>query len=195
MGLYKKRHCQTKKASEIWREFARLKGLQEQPADAPVTILSFQGRNRDLPVFLKCFATEGKPVRVGDVKVKRARGQEVHIFSQIKIILTGLPPGIRVYRETAWHKFGKVLGIQDIKTDDPSFDQKFIIKGTDPKGIIDYLTPSRRKALLKYADELQGLELHENSLVLLQPGQIESMDRLNFYFSKLGLLTLELARS
>ncbi len=87
------------------------------------------------------------------------------------------------------------MGIQDITTDDVSFDKKFIIKGMDPKKVLDYLTPSRRMALLKYTDDLQGLELLEDGLVLLQPGQTDSVEKLNRYFSQLGLLASELTRA
>jgi hypothetical protein len=49
-------------------------------------------------------------------------------------------------------------------------------------------------ALLKYTDELEGLELLDDGLVLMQPGQTESVDKLNRYFSQLGLLASELTR-
>lgn len=183
-----------KRLNEIWREFADLKGLQEQPTDHCTTLL-FHGQNQNLPFVMKCFATEGSPLQMGKLKLKRDRGDHIKIFTQLKVVLAGLPPGLRVYRETTWRKLGKVMGMQDIMADDVPFDKKFIIKGIDPKEVLDYLTPSRRRALLKYADELQGLELREDGLVLLQPGQTDSVDKLNRYFSQLGLLASQLTRS
>ena len=134
-------------------------------------------------------------MQIGELKMKTGRGDGIKIFTQIKIALAGLPPGLRVYRETTWSKLEKVVGMQDITTNDASFDKKFIIKGNDPKTVLDYLTPPRRMALLKYADELQGWELLEQGLVLVQPGQTDSMDKLNRYFSQLGLLASKLARA
>lgn len=190
----KKGMAKQKRLNEIWQEFADLKGLQKQPTDHGTTLF-YHGKNENLPFVLKCFATEGTPVQIGKLKMKRGRKDDIKIFTQIKVVLAGLPPGLRIYRETTWSKLGKVIGMQDITTEDVSFDKKFIIKGIDPKKVLDYLTPSRRMALLKYADELQGLELQEDGLVLLQPGQTDSVDKLNRYFSQLGLLASELARS
>ena len=190
----KKGMAKQTKLNEIWREFADLKGLQEQPTDHG-TILLFHGKSQNLPFVLKCFATEGTPMQVGKLKMKRGRGDHIKIFTQIKVVLAGLPPGLRVYRETAWNKLGKVIGLQDITTDDLLFDKKFIVKGIDPNKVLDYLTPTRRMALLKYADDMQGLELMEDGLVLLQPGQTDSVEKLNRYFSQLGLLASELTHS
>ncbi len=200
--------------NQIWREFAHLKGLREQPTgedtiqDQPIDeehegtqkeptdhgiILSFHGKNQGLPFILECFATEGIPMQIG--KIKMRRGEKIRIFTRIKIGLTNLPKGLRVYRETAWSKLGKAVGMQDITTGDASFDHSFMIKGNDPREVLDYLTPSRRMALLTYADKLHGLELQEEGIILLQPDQIGSVGRLEEYFYELGSLGSALIRS
>jgi hypothetical protein len=50
-------------------------------------------------------------------------------------------------------------------------------------------------ALLMQVDELRGLELQEEGLILVQPNQIDSMERLDRYFSQLGSLASALLRS
>ncbi len=185
--------------NEIWQVFARLKGLQEQSPDgADETlqkrlnyedydrILCFRGKNQNLPFVLECFATDGTPTQIG--KIKMRTGDKIRIFTRIKIGLTNLPKGLWVYRETAWSKLGKAVGMQDITTGDARFDSVFMVKGCDPKEVLDYLTPSRRMALLTYADKLQSLELQEEGLILLQPGQVDSVERLEQYYSELGSL-------
>lgn len=191
-GYMKKGMARQNRLNKIWREFADLKGLQEQSVDQG-TILAFYGKNQNLPFFIKCFATEGTPVQIGGLKMKR--GDDIKTFTQIKIVLAGLPSGLRIYRETTWGKVGKVFGMQDIKTGDAAFDKKFIIKGGDPKKVLEYLTPPRRMTLLHYAETLQGLELQEVGLVLLQPGQTDSMAKLDRYFTQLGSLASELVRT
>jgi hypothetical protein len=191
-GYMKKRMRKQQRLNEIWREFAGLKGLQEQPTDHD-TILSFRGKIQGMPFVLECIATEGTPVQIG--KLKMRRGDKIKIFTRMKVGLADLPEGLRVYPETAWSKLGKAIGMQDITTGDASFDNSFLIEGNDPKEVLDYLTPSRRMALLTYTDELHGLELRKEGLVLLQPGQADSVDRLSRYFSQLDLLASALIGS
>jgi hypothetical protein len=188
----KRRIGKQQRLNQVWREFAALKGLQEQPTDHGA-IISFRGTNQNMPFVLECIATEGTPFQVG--KLKMSRGDAIKIFSRMKIELSGLPKGLRVYRETTWSKLGKALGMQDIATGDSRFDGSFMIKGKDPAEVLTYLTPGRRMALLMHADELHGLELQEDGLILFQPNQIASMKRLDRYSSQLGSLASALLRS
>jgi hypothetical protein len=84
--------------------------------------------------------------------------------------------------------------MQDITTGDDSFDRTFVVKGKDPAEVIYYLTPSRRMVLLAYADKLQGMELREEGLLLLKPGQTESVDLLEQIVSQMGSLASSLNR-
>lgn len=177
----KKQH----EAHQAWREFANLKGLREQPA-IPEVSLSFEGENQGVPFTLECLVFKGTPMQVGNLKLKR--GDDIKIFTRMKLQLPRLPRGLRVYRETAWSKIGKGLGMQDIRTGDQAFDQAFMVKGNNRSEVISYLTPSRRMALLTYAADLPGVELQQEGLILLQPGQIGDIGRLERYFSQLGSL-------
>jgi hypothetical protein len=188
----KRRIGRQQRLNQVWREFAALRGLQEQPTKDGAFI-SFRGQNQNMPFVLECIATEGTPFQIG--KLKMRRGDAIKIFSRMKIELSGLPKGLRVYRETTWSKLGKTLGMQDIATGDSRFDGSFMIKGKDSTEVLTYLTPGRRMALLMHADELHGLELQEDGLILFQPNQIDSMERLDRYSSQLGSLASALLRS
>jgi hypothetical protein len=188
----KRRTGKQRRLNQVWREFAALRGLQEQPTKDGAFI-SFRGQNQNMPFVLECIATEGTPLQIG--KLKMRRGDAIKIFSRMKIELSGLPRGLRVYRETTWSKLGKALGMQDIATGDSRFDSSFVIKGKDPTEVLTYLTPGRRMALLMHADELHGLELQEEGVILFQPNQIGSMGELDRYFSQLGSLASALLRS
>jgi hypothetical protein len=181
-----------KTLNQMWRDFAQLNGLEEHDGDSRdhEAIVSFRGKNQGMPFVLECFATEGTPVHVG--KLKLSRGEDTRIFTRMHIKLPGLPRGLRVYRETPWTKLGKAVGMQDIVTGDPEFDRHFVVKGRDPQGIVHYLTPSRRIALLGHATGIKGLELQEEGLILVQPGQIANMEELGRLFSQFGSLAATL---
>jgi hypothetical protein len=199
----KKRVGKQRATNEIWREFARMKGLQEQPAgsrgndvsfdeefekvhDRPrfddyEPFVSFSGRKRDLPFFLECIAAEGTPNRVGKFII--SSGEGIKIFTRIRIGLAGPPAGLCVYRKSAWSKLGKVVGMQDIATGDPSFDRLFVVKGKDHMEVLNYLTPSRRMALQDLAGKFWRLELQGGELTLMQPGQTDRMEQLDQYLA------------
>jgi hypothetical protein len=188
----KGRVTKQKALNQIWAEFARLNGLEEQDGDSRdhEAIVSFRGKNQGMPFVLECIATEGTPVQVG--KLELSRGENTRIFTRMHMKLPGLPRGLRVYRETPWSKLGKAVGMQDIMTGDPEFDRSFVVKGKDPQAIVDYLTPSRRITLLSQPSGMKGLELQEEGLILLQPGQVASMEELGRLFSQLGSLATTL---
>jgi hypothetical protein len=213
LGFLRRRVRRQQVLNGIWREFAERKGLQELPVrnghedelaaeddafeDQPAandygTILSFRGKTGNLPFALECFATQGTPMRIG--KLNMSSGDSIKVFTRIKIGLNNLPKGLRVYGKTLWSGLGKAVGMQDITTGDDSFDRTFVVKGKDPAEVINYLTPSRRMVLLAYADKLQGMELREEGLLLLKPGQTESVDLLEQIVSQMGSLASSLNR-
>lgn len=211
---FRRRIGKQRRTNEIWREFAQKRCLQELPVesggrdasldeefdavrDEPVyddyeTLISFHGKIRDVPFVLECVATEGTPMRVGKFTLRSGEG--LRIFTRIKIRLGDLPGGFLVHRETAWSRLGKVVGMKDITTGDTCFDKLFVVKGNDQLEVLDYLTPSRRMALLKCAERYSDLSLQERELVVFQPGQTESMEQLDRYIADSDLLAAALNR-
>ena len=76
----------------------------------------------------------------------------------------------------------------------PCFDKLFVVKGNDQFEVLDYLTPSRRMALLRCAERYSDLDLREGELVISQPGQTESMEQLDRYIADSNLLAAALTR-
>ncbi|MGO9120641.1 MAG: hypothetical protein ACLQPD_23880 [Desulfomonilaceae bacterium] len=184
-----------KRLNQIWREFAQLKGLNEshrKSGGEHEAMMKFQGQNQGLPFVMECIAIEGTPRRIGSVQL--STGDDIKIFTRMEISLPGLPRGLRVYRETGRSKLGKAVGMQDISIDDPEFDRAFMVKGKDEREVIDYLTPSRRMALLTQALDMKGLELEEQGLVLFRKGQIGSKDELETVFSQLSSIATSMTR-
>ena len=184
-------------ATQIWRDFAKLKNLEEvqgdKYSDEEATIIAFQGTNQGMPFLLECIATEGTPMQVGSLKLRR--GEDTRIFTRMAIGIPGLPNGLRVYKEKSWSKLGKAIGMQDISTGDPEFDQAFVVKGNYEREVQDYLTSSRRMALLAQALDMQGLALQEHGLILFRPDQIATLEELEKAFSQIGSLATALTRS
>ncbi len=208
-SFLKKRIVKQRATNEIWREFARMKGLQEQSAgkrgndvsfdedfnktpdrsrsDDYGRVISLLGKNGDLPFVLECIATEGTPQRVGKFNI--SSGEGIRIFTRLRIGLDGLPEGFCAYRETAWSRLGKVVGMQDIVTGDSAFDKVFVVKGRDPMAVLGYLSPSRRTVLRDCAEMYPFLDLREGELLLMRPGQTDRMDQLEQYLADIGQLS------
>ncbi len=183
-------------ATQIWRDFAKLKNLEEVQGDKygheEAIIVAFQGTNQGMPFLLECIATEGTPMQVGSLKL--SRGEDIRIFTRMQISLPGLPRGLRVYRKKLSGMLGTAIGMQDIGTGDPEFDQAFVVKGNYEREVQDYLTRSRRMALLTQALDMQGLGLQEDGLILFQPDQMAPLEELEKTFSQIGSLATALTR-
>ncbi len=177
--------------NRVWREFAKFKGLKEQPVGEGA-ILRFRGDIRGMPLVLECIETEGTPVCGG--KLRMSFGEGPKMFSRMAVRLPAVPPGLRLYRETTWSKLGKAVGMQDIITGDPEFDRTFMVKGSDPEAVGSFLSPFRRMTLLSQAADLEGLELEKGELILVRRGQIDTKDELERLFSEIDSLAADLAQ-
>ncbi|MEA2010032.1 MAG: hypothetical protein U9N78_04940 [Actinomycetota bacterium] len=72
--------------------------------------------------------------------------------------------GLRLSRQAGLGQFLKIMGTQDIVIGDPTFDEAFIVKSTDPQAIRAVLTPGRTMAL--------------NQLLAVHPEVVVSDDRI-----------------
>jgi hypothetical protein len=104
---------------------------------------------------------------MGEVQVEvgtfyRGRGKHRRIFTKIVAHLRpSLGLNLHIYREGFLSEVGKVFGMQDLKTGDRDFDDRFIVKGSDEGGILSLLGPDVRRALLDY-ERLSGyVELND----------------------------------
>jgi hypothetical protein len=93
---------------------------------------------------------------MGEVQVEintfyRGSGKNRRFFTKIVADLQpSLGLNLHVYREGFLSEVGKVFGMQDLKTGDRDFDDRFIIKGSDEGRILAFLGPDVRRALLDF---------------------------------------------
>jgi hypothetical protein len=197
LWIYIKSRIERDKATkEMWRTFARMKGLQEGKPEDPSDLL-FRGQNQGFPFVLKRVLIKGKPsgrVRLFGQDVTFRRGDTYHTYTQMKIQLFDLPNGLCICGETLLRKVSKTLGAQDIKTGDQELDERAVIKGVDPEEVKHYLTAERCSALKKYLKELGPIEIREDGLYLERKGVVKEMGELERLFSSMGAFALSLSR-
>lgn len=108
--------------------------------------------------------------RLGEVQVEvgtfyRGRGKHRRIFTKIVAHLQpSLGLGLHIYREGFLSEIGKVFGMQDLKTGDREFDDRFIVKGSDEARVLSLLGPDLRGALLNYERLSSYVELNDAQL-------------------------------
>lgn len=124
--------------------------------------------------------------------VQKGSGKNKNLYSSMKLELKDLPAEIHVYPEKSIHKIIKIFGYQDIQTNDPEFDGRFIVRGENSEQVLSYLTRDRRTALKKYSMEIPDLELRQGALYLERRGLIKKMNELENIFRTLGELAIAL---
>jgi hypothetical protein len=162
---------------QAWRAFAAAKGLREQKPEYPYTLV-FKGRNRGFPFVLE--------------RLRRRRGNSQETFTRMTLTLTGLPAGLRIYRETAP---GKAPGPRGIETGDSGFDKTFVIRGKNAEDVRGYLTPERRHAVRTYMKELEWVRLLDDGLHWERIGQVTSMRELDRLHTGMGEFAAVLSHS
>ncbi|MDP2652500.1 MAG: hypothetical protein Q8Q08_00540 [Candidatus Omnitrophota bacterium] len=108
---------------------------------------------------------QGGEIRIHLTAGSRYSPPRTHAFFRFPI-----PKGykIHVYRESVLHKAVKVLGLQDIQLGHPAFDQEFIIQGSDPHMVRNFLTSEIQHTLLLAKDFYPSLEI-KNEMKLSVP--------------------------
>jgi hypothetical protein len=83
-------------------------------------------------------------------------GKTVIVFTRMRAPYVN-PGGFRftVYRKSIFSGLGKMLGMQDVETGDESFDQDFIIKGTDEARVRELLSNTKIRELIARQPEIR----------------------------------------
>ncbi len=162
---------------QVWRAFAAAKGLREQRPEYPYTLV-FKGRNQGFPFVLE--------------RLRRRRGNSQQTFTRMTLTLSGLPAGLRVYRETAPDK---ASGPWDVETGDSGFDKAFVIRGKNAEDVRSYLTPERRHAVRTYMRRLEWVRLLDDGLHWERIGQLTSLRELDQLYTGMGEFAAVLSHS
>jgi len=157
-----------KQARRNWGNFAETYGFIYRPPDAPSLFsrraaVAFQDPGEisgDL---------EGLPLRLYVAVYGTSKDRRV--FTIMSAEIPGLPPGLTIYHENAFLKLTKVLGGRDIAAGDRDFDAAFLVKGHDPAGVLNWLTETRRQAILGTLGKDSDIDLRDGGLHF-QRGQV-----------------------
>lgn len=103
----------------------------------------------------KVQATHGEWIVTLDTYVV-STGKTVIVFTRMRAPYVN-PGGFRftVYRKSIFSGLGKMLGMQDIEIGDESFDQDFIIKGTDEAQVRELLSNPKIRELIARQPEIR----------------------------------------
>jgi hypothetical protein len=72
--------------------------------------------------------------------------------------------GLALSREGFFAGVAKTFGAQDIVVGDPSFDAHVLVKGTNPVGVIRYLTPARRLRIRRFLLATPGASVDDRGV-------------------------------
>ena len=110
--------------------------------------LTFQpGRMFSSPVLSGRF--KGFPVLINTYTRKRGNHRITYTRYRLNYPNT-LDLGLKLTRQGLFHGIGKFFGAEDIEVGDKGFDDSVIVKGHDPKKVIEFLTPSRRLKIARF---------------------------------------------
>lgn len=73
--------------------------------------------------------------------------------------------GLRLTREGFVSGVGKLVGVGDIEVGDTAFDSQVLVKGTDPRRVVEFLTPARRSRILRALHAFPGIVFGDAEIV------------------------------
>ncbi|MGD8375628.1 MAG: hypothetical protein PVF68_05765 [Acidobacteriota bacterium] len=129
-----------------------------------------------------------------DRHVRRA-GNNSKAFTRYRIDFPRpLGIGLRLKREGMLFGFARMLGAQDIQVGDAAFDADVVVKGSDPRRVIEFLTPARRLRILRLLNALAGCEINDTGIVWSCPGMETDPGRLAGHLRRLVRVASHLSR-
>ncbi len=127
---------QSKRANESWTHAARRLGFEFYPGGV-LSPRSMSGRLGDYRVVVDTYS--------------RGSGKNRRTYTRFRVLYPQpLRLGLRLTREGFFSGFGKLLGTQDIEVGDLTFDSDILVKGSDPRKVIEFLTPPRRMRIHRF---------------------------------------------
>lgn len=74
-------------------------------------------------------------------------------------------------RQGALHSLGKVFGMQDIEIGDPGFDDRIILRGSDPAAIRRFITPDIRDAIKLLVASHEDVTITNDHVCVMKKGK------------------------
>ncbi len=144
-----------------WTEAADRLGLQYQP-----------GKVFSRAALIGTLA--GHPVRIDTVN--RGSGNQQHIYTRFRVEYPPKGIDLSLSREHALRKLTKLFGAQDVEIGDPTFDEAFVVKTSDPARMAALLTPAVRDSLLRLLATYPQVHVGDDHLSLERSGFIRNAD-------------------
>lgn len=144
-----------KAADEAWPEAARTLGLESSESG-----------------FLKPRRLEGdvRSLHVRVDTVRRGSGNSRRTYTRYRVAYPDLQLGLKLKKEGVLARVAGVLGAQDLELGDPEFDPHVVVKAGDPDAVRAFLTPARRREVVRVLEKRPGLVIEDRELEYLRRG-------------------------
>lgn len=80
---------------------------------------------------------------------------------------------IHLYREYKFYQIGKMLGLQDVKVENPEFDDAFIVQGSEELLVRNFLSSEVQAALLPWKERNAILRIQNKQLQFFVPQRFQ----------------------
>lgn len=108
---------------------------------------------------------------------QRGSGNSKKSYTVFRVAYPDAGVQITIGPETAVHRFGRWLGVQDVQIGDPLFDEMFAVAG-DPVSVVAWLTESRRLAILRLAEAFPDVRIDRSTVTWERRDAITDADEL-----------------
>jgi len=106
----------------------------------------------------------------------KSSGKSSNRYTRFTVEFPPLGVGLQLFRQAGIGQFLKIIGTQDIVIGDPSFDEAFIVKATDPQAARALLTPGRTMALNQILAVHPEVVVKDDRIVIDRHGNVADPD-------------------
>ncbi|MBU1241269.1 hypothetical protein KKF84_00145 [Myxococcota bacterium] len=111
---------------------------------------------------------------------KEASVRSKSYFTHLELFFPApLRTSFRLSKEGVLQKLGNIMGLEDIKVDDPEFDRRFVIKGQEPHEIRALLNDEVRSALLSLLALGGSVLINQEYLSIIYKGFVSDTQQLH----------------
>ena len=106
----------------------------------------------------------------------KSSGKSSNRYTRFTVEFPPLGVGLQLFRQAGIGQFLKILGTQDIVIGDPTFDEAFIVKATDPPAARALLTPGRTMSLNQLLAVHPEVVVKDDRIVIDRRGNVSDPD-------------------
>lgn len=151
-----------KQISSMWQAAARDLGLDYKRHRIGMPAMS--GKMRGLRVAVDIY--------------RQGSGKNSQTFTRYVVAYPSPGFDFRLSRQTGLSRIGKLFGAQDVAVGDRSFDESFVVKTDDARGLRAWLGPSRLSMLVRNAAAYPSLVVTDTAVRIQTSGLETSRERL-----------------